>query len=178
MVSSIVKISIYATSFAVISVLGQHPLWAFSNTSLRNNSPQATDTSNSTENDLLLRAARNIEVMNSKPEATEETIDSTNHYYSPSFIPEQTSTVSAAPLSTYIHPYSNKWTNLSSASPQKRKVPEPSVMLGLIAIASWFGIQRQTKKAQSKKSYSMSCNINNICKIDLLVKLLKKTAKY
>ncbi|MBE9207383.1 hypothetical protein IQ244_12785 [Nostoc sp. LEGE 06077] len=127
MASSVVKISVCALSFAVIGALGQQPLWAFSNTSL----------------------AKNVEEMNFQPEATEDgkNIDSTNHYYTPSLIPQQPTATSAAPLSTYIHPYSNRWTNLQSTSPRPRQVPESSALLGLMAIAGWFGIQHQMKKA-------------------------------
>ncbi|BBD59846.1 hypothetical protein NIES2109_26370 [Nostoc sp. HK-01] len=126
MASSVVKISVCALSFAVIGTLGQQPLWAFSNTSI----------------------AENVEEMNFQSEATEDAKNSTNHYYTPSLIPQQPSTTSAAPLSTYIHPYSNSWTNLKSASPRPRKVPESSAVLGLMAIAGWFGIQHKRKKAQ------------------------------
>ncbi|WP_146033978.1 hypothetical protein [Nostoc cycadae] len=123
-----VKISVCALSFAVIGTLGQQPLWAFSNTSI----------------------AENVEEMNFQSEATEDgkNIDSTHHYYTPSLIPQQPSTTSAAPLSTYIQPYSNSWTNLKSASPRPRKVPESSAVLGLMAISGWFGIQHKRKKAQ------------------------------
>ncbi|MCC5638896.1 PEP-CTERM sorting domain-containing protein [Nostoc sp. CHAB 5844] len=155
MVSDILKLSICAVSFVVIGALGQQPLWAFSNTPLIDNSSQATNTSNSAENDLLLRATRNIEVMNSKPEVAHEEMESTNHDYTPSFIPKQPTTVSAAPLSTYIHPYSNRWANLSSTSLRPRQVPEPSTMLGLIAIAGWFGIQHKIKKVNTN-SYKNS----------------------
>jgi len=138
MVSNILKLSICAVSFAVMGTLGQQSVWAFSNTSLLENSSQAADTSNSAENNLLLRNVRNIEVMNSKPEIAD--------YYTPSFIPESSSAVSAAQLSTYIPPYSNRWANLSTASPRPRKVPEPSAVLGLMAIASWLGMQQKFKK--------------------------------
>ncbi|AFY45342.1 PEP-CTERM domain protein [Nostoc sp. PCC 7107] len=128
MTSIVVKIRVCAASFAVIGALGQQPLWAFSNTSL----------------------AENTEDMNFQPEATEDgkNIDSTNHDYTPSLIPQPPTATSAAPLSTYIHPYSNRWTNLQIPSPRPRQVPESSAVLGLMAIAIWFGTQYKRKQAQ------------------------------
>ncbi|MBU7586239.1 MAG: PEP-CTERM sorting domain-containing protein [Nostoc sp. TH1S01] len=127
MASSVVKISLYAASFVLIGALGQHSVWGFSNTSSLEQE-QATSQLEVTED--------------------EQNIVSPNHYYTPSLIPQQPTTRSDAPVSSYIPPYSNRWANLNSASPRPRRVPEPSLLLGLMAIAGCVGMQRQLKKAK------------------------------
>ncbi|MBD2494121.1 hypothetical protein [Nostoc sp. FACHB-280] len=123
MASSVVKISLCAVSFFVISAWGQQSVWGLNNTSLIE--PEQTS---------------------SQLEVTEdENHTSPNHDYTPSLIP---TSKSDAPVSSYIPPYSNRWANLNSTNPSPRRVPEPSVLLGLIAIASCLGMQHQQKKAR------------------------------
>jgi hypothetical protein len=128
MVSHFVKTAIFTTTLVLFSALEQRPLWAFSNiypsVTSSNNADESTDASN-----------------------TDEATESTNNYYSPNSVTEQSNPVSAAPVSTYTPAYTTTWANLSSSLPQRRKVPEPSVMLGLIAIATTLKIQRQMKKS-------------------------------
>ncbi|MBD2595553.1 PEP-CTERM sorting domain-containing protein [Nostoc spongiaeforme FACHB-130] len=123
MASSVVKISLCAVSFLVIGVWGQQSVWGLSNTSLRE-PEQGTSQAEVTE---------------------DENHTSPNHYYTPSL---SLTPRSDAPVSSYIPAYSNKWANLSSTNPSPRKVPEPSVLLGLIAIAGCLGMQHQLKKAR------------------------------
>jgi hypothetical protein len=118
MVSNLIKIGICATSFVVIGSLGQHPLLA---------QPYLT---------------------NSNPDQSEVTEDVTESETtdSPELNIEQFVGRSAAHVSTYTEPYSNAFTENSSASPRKRKIPEPSAVIGLMAIAGWLGMQRKIKK--------------------------------
>jgi hypothetical protein len=141
MASNLLKISIFVATLAVIGALEQRPLWA-SNTYV--SSPDLEESDDATDNsyDLLLRAARNLEEMNSQGEVNEETVDDTNNYYS-SQLPTP---ISSAPLATYVHPYSNKWTQLNSALVQRRKIPEPSMLVGLIAIFGWFAKNAKVRR--------------------------------
>lgn len=116
MVSNLLKITICVTSVVVISAVGQQSLWAFDNLS------QADSTYSQTE-----------ENSSDLPEQG----DASDFSQPPVGI-------SAAPLESYMAPYSNTFTVLSST--RKRKIPEPSALIGLTAIALWWGMQQRKVK--------------------------------
>lgn len=123
MVSNLIKISICATSFVVIGALGQHPLWAF--------------------NDSLLTQTYSTNSDADQPEVPEAG-DHSEDANSPNLSLEQPTGMSAAHVSTYMKPYTNKF--FSGTSPRKRKIPEPSALIGLIAIAGCLGMQQRKMK--------------------------------
>ncbi|MBD2450721.1 hypothetical protein H6G76_27045 [Nostoc sp. FACHB-152] len=119
MVSNLVKIRIFATSLSVIAALGQYPLLA------------QTFPTNSDSIEL---------------ETTDDGIEGGENTL-PNSIIKQTGGISAAPVASYAGAVSNQHTRLNNASPPRRKIPEPSALIGLMAIASCAAIQqRKTKK--------------------------------
>ena len=152
MVDKLKKISIYVATFAVVGTLGQHPLRAFTteqatflaSTNVSGGSFQDANISNFNQNELLSLAASNLEEITPDSEVTEMTIDDGTTRYIHSFQTEKLA-VSAVQPETYTHPYSNRWADVNSPPP-RRRIPEPSALLGLIAIASLFGTQRLLMK--------------------------------
>jgi hypothetical protein len=146
------NISIYAGTFLVVGALGQHPLRAFTtkqatflaSSNVSSGSFQDANTSNFNQNELLSLAASNLEEITPDSEVTEMTIDDGTTRYIHSFQSEKLA-VSAVQPETYTHPYSNRWADVNSPPP-RRRVPEPSALLGLIAIASLFGTQQLLMK--------------------------------
>lgn len=120
MVSNLIKISICVTSLTVIAALGQHPLLA------------QTFPTNSDSIEL---------------ETTDDGIEGGENTLPNSSI-EQTGGISAAPVASYVQPYTTTLTGSVSTSPPRRKIPEPSALIGLMAISSCVAIQqRKTKKS-------------------------------
>lgn len=119
MVSNLIKTSICATSLAVIGALGQYPLLA--QTYLTNSDATQSEVS--------------------------EDITDSEEADSPESSIEQPAGISSAHVSMYTQPYTNTLTGITSAFPRRRKIPEPSALIGLMAIALWWGMhQRQIKK--------------------------------
>lgn len=119
MISNFIKISICATSLTVFAALGQHPLLA------------QTSSTNSDSVEL---------------ETTDDGIEAENNTLPNSSI-EQTGGISAAPVESYVEPYTNVLAGNGSQSPRRRKIPEPSALIGLMAIAGYVAIrQRKTQK--------------------------------
>jgi hypothetical protein len=83
---------------------------------------------------LLQKAESNIQEITQASEVSSEIIDGKTFYkyHGDTNINKNT------------HTYTNTWK--APASPPKRKIPEPSTILGLIAIASLFVTQRQKMK--------------------------------
>jgi hypothetical protein len=120
MVSNLIKISICVTSLAVIAALGQHPLLA------------QTFPTNSDSIEL--------ETTDDGSEGGENTL--------PNSSIEQTGGISSAPVDSYVEPYTTILTGNGSQSPRRRKIPEPSALIGLMAIAGCVAMQqRKTKKS-------------------------------
>jgi hypothetical protein len=152
MVDKLKKISIYVGTFAVVGALGQHPLGAFTteqatflaSSNVSSGSFQDINISNFNQNELLLLAASNLEEITPDNEVTEMTTDDGTTRYIHSFETEKLA-VSAVQPETDTHPYSNRWADVNSPPP-KRRIPEPSALVGLIAIASLFGTQQLLMK--------------------------------
>jgi hypothetical protein len=112
MFSNLIKISICATSLVVISALGQHPLIA----------------QTLTQSDL------------DQSEVTEDGTESEE--INSSLVIEQPVARSDAPVTSYMGEHKNTFTEINSNPPRRRKIPEPSAMIGLMAIAGWIGMQQ------------------------------------
>ncbi|MBD2437841.1 hypothetical protein [Nostoc sp. FACHB-110] len=122
MVSNLIKITICVTSFVVISAVKQQPLWAF-------------------DNNVLSRGYSNN---SATPEISSDLAQESDSSDLSSQPP--VGGMSAAPLESYMTPYSNTFVVLSSN--RKRKIPEPSALTGLTAIALWWSMQqRKIKKS-------------------------------
>jgi hypothetical protein len=91
-------------------------------------------TSGNQVSQLLQKAESNIEEIIQASEVSSETIDGKTFYkyHGDTNINKNT------------HTYTNTWK--APASPPKRRIPEPSTILGLIAIASLFVTQRKKMK--------------------------------
>ncbi|MEA5502538.1 PEP-CTERM sorting domain-containing protein [Halotia wernerae UHCC 0503] len=146
MASNLKKIGICAAIFAFIGALKHRPLWALTTPMTETppdigsyqdadtlNAREITDTSNLVSNELLLLANRNIKEMIPASESTVVTDNATRYY-----ITKQPSGQKQA----YKLSYRNIWTQQSNL-PRKRKVPEPSVIVGLGAMVGWLGTQRR-----------------------------------
>ncbi|MBH8556209.1 hypothetical protein I8751_28535 [Nostocaceae cyanobacterium CENA357] len=141
MASNFKNISICATIFTFIGVLEHRPLWALT-TPLTKTRPdigssQGVDTLNvgevtDTKNELLLLAKRNIQEIIPASESNVVISNATRSYY----IAKQ----SASQQQTYTLSYRNIWTQQNNLL-RKRKVPEPSAIVGLIAMVSWLKTQ-------------------------------------
>lgn len=151
--SNLKRISICALTFVVIGVLDQHPVKALTTaltpatlltesyldvgSSLTANTlsdREITEKSNSQANELILLAKVNTDEIIQASQVTEVTVNETTRYY----INQE----SVGTQQTYTPAYRNTYANITNA-PSKRKVPEPSALLGLIAIIGWLGTQRQ-----------------------------------
>ncbi|MBH8565708.1 hypothetical protein I8748_26635 [Nostoc sp. CENA67] len=162
MAGNLKKIGICALTFAVIGVLCQRPLWALTTAStpatlltkiyLDVDSHQAantlsigevTDESNLEANELILLAKRNTEEISQVSQVTEVRVDDTTRYY---ITQEPTAT-----QQTYTPLYRNTLAKVTNA-PRKRKVPEPSALVGLIAMIGWFGTQGQNSRTYKSKN--------------------------
>ncbi|MDF2387918.1 hypothetical protein JMG10_41130 [Nostoc ellipsosporum NOK] len=151
MVGNLRKIGICALTFAVIGVLEQRPLWALTTASTSatllteiypdvgsyqaantHSIGEVTDKSNLETNELILLAKRNTEEISQASQVTQVTVDDTTRYY---ITQEPTAT-----QENYTPSYRNIFAKVTNA-PRKRKVPEPSALLGLIAMIGYFGTQ-------------------------------------
>ncbi|WGV24519.1 hypothetical protein [Halotia branconii] len=92
------------------------------------NDGEITDASDLEGNELLLLASRNIKEITPASESNVVTDNATRYY-----ITKQ----SASQRQAHILSYRNIWTQQSNL-PHKRKVPEPSVIVGLIAMVGWL----------------------------------------
>ncbi|MBH8574747.1 hypothetical protein I8752_17300 [Nostocaceae cyanobacterium CENA369] len=153
------KIGICVLTLVAIGVLQQRPVWALTTASaqaisitensLDVNSSQiahlqsmeeTTGESNSKTNELLLLAERNIEKIIQNNQVSMVTLDETTRYY--------VAQTPAATQDSFIPSYRNVWVKLNDA-PIRRKVPEPSALLGLVAMVGWLVTQGQTKQARN-----------------------------
>ncbi|RCJ39639.1 hypothetical protein A6770_11135 [Nostoc minutum NIES-26] len=156
------KISICTLTFIVIGVLEQAPVLALTiastqATSITESSPgvsgsqvvnvlsngEITDETNSEKNELLLLATRNMEEIIQASEVSVVTIDETTRYY-----------IAQTPVTkqdTFTPAYRNVWVKPNDVPP-KRKVPEPSTVLGLMSMIGWFGTQRKGRTANKSGS--------------------------
>jgi hypothetical protein len=134
MASNLKKISTCAAVFAFIGGLGHRPAWALTS-SLTETHPgissyQDVDTvvRNLESNELLLLANRNIKEIILASEST--------------VVTDNISKQPAGQQQTYTLAYRNTWTQQSNL-PRRRKVPESSVIVGLVAMVGWLGTQRR-----------------------------------
>jgi len=92
-------------------------------------------TSGNQVSQLLQKAESNIEEITQASEVSNEIIDGKTFYKYQ---------LGDTNINKNTHTYTNTWK--APASPPKRKIPEPSTILGLIAIASLFVTQRKKMK--------------------------------
>jgi hypothetical protein len=156
--SNLKKISICALTFVVIGVLDQHSVRALTTastpatlltesyldvgSSLTGNTlsvGEVTDESNSQTNELILLGFSKTDEIIQASQVTQVTVDATSYYITKE---------SAATQQTYTPAYRNTYANITNAS-SKRKVPEPSTLLGLIALISWFATQRRNSVTEN-----------------------------
>ncbi|MFH7030552.1 MAG: PEP-CTERM sorting domain-containing protein [Heteroscytonema crispum UTEX LB 1556] len=154
--ANINKIGIYTSIVVAIGAIATAPAQA---TSLQNftsdtnnfdgNNQDKTDTSNLittndlTKDQLLQEAKRNVEQITEASNFTQNTVDGTTYYIynSP---PSQDDTTDPGNKQPQTSIYTNTWKSAEPAP--RRKIPEPSALLGLIAISGWLTIQRLKKK--------------------------------
>ncbi len=138
MASKLQKIGICAVIFASTSIglSGHRPLWALTPSPDIGSFPKANTLNDGkitdARNELpLLANLKELEII-TVSESTVMTDNATRYYI----------TKQPAVQQTYTLPYRNIWTQQSNL-PRKRKVPEPSVIVGLIAMVSWLGTQHR-----------------------------------
>jgi hypothetical protein len=139
--ANINKIGIYTSIFVVIGAIATAPAQAnslqnfTSDTNNLDKNNQDNDIGDLTQNELLQGAKRQLEEITEASNFAQNTVDRTTYYIyntSPSQDDTQTSI------------YTNTWK--PADPPPKRKIPEPSALLGLIAISGWLTIQRLKEK--------------------------------
>lgn len=159
MASNLKKIGICALTFVAIGVLEQRPLWALTIASTQVTSiPESssdfnrsqkvnllrdgeiTYETNTAENELLSLAKGNVDKIIQASEVSVVQIDEQTHYY----ITQKP----AIAQQTFTPSYSNVWAKQDDLPP-RRKVPEPSAILGLIAMLGWFKIQRKERRVSN-----------------------------
>jgi hypothetical protein len=158
------KIGIYTSIVVAIGAIATAPAQANSLqnfTSDTNNfdekNQEQTDnsdlitTNDLTKDELLQGVKRDVEEITEASNFTQYTIGDTTYYkyYSP---PSPDDTTDSGNRQPEINIYTNTWK--PADPPAKRKIPEPSALLGLIAISGWLIIQRLKEKIATNAQLS------------------------